>query len=387
MNTDEIVYRTLQKHLDSQAVGFPETKSGVEIRILKHIFSPDEAKIATFLNYKPETIETIYQRIKDQIDSKEMLSEILDASEKKGGIETKMKGETKFYCNAPLVVGMYEYQTNRLTPEFVADFEQYTSGQKFGVEFLSTELPQMRTIPIGKSITFKSDVSTFDEAISLLKQSNGVFTILPCICREKKKVKGKSCKITDRKETCLAIGDLADSAIRNNISRRIDLDEAISILGKNQKEGLVFQPSNTQQADFICSCCGCCCGMLSMQKNLPKPIDFWSSNYFAVIDNALCEGCGNCEKKCQVGAVKVSEDNQKFTINLDRCIGCGLCVTVCPSKALTLQKKSKEITPPMDREELYETIMSKKKGKLGKLKITGKLIFDAVTTGQTQLLK
>ena len=72
MNTDEIVYRNLQKHLDSQAVGFPATKSGVEIKILKHIFSPDEAEIATYLNYKPEPIETIYQKAKNQIDSEEI---------------------------------------------------------------------------------------------------------------------------------------------------------------------------------------------------------------------------------------------------------------------------------------------------------------------------
>jgi len=387
MNTDEIVYRNLQKHLDSQAVGFPATKSGVEIRILKHIFSPDQAKIAAYLNYKPEPIETIYQRAKNQIDSKAMLSKMLESIEKKGGIETQMKGETKYYCNAPLIVGMYEYQTNRLTPEFLADFERYTSDQKFGVEFLSTELPQMRTIPIGKSITFKNDVSTFDEAISLLKQSNGIFSIIPCICRKKKKLQGESCKITDRKETCLVIGDMADATLRNDTGRQIDLDEAISILEKNQKEGLVLQPSNSQKADFICSCCGCCCGMFAMHKNLPKPIDFWTSNYFATIDDTLCEGCGNCEKKCQVEAVKVFENNHKATINLNRCIGCGLCVPVCPSKAVTLQNKSRAITPPTDREELLDTIMSKKKGSFGKLKVTGKLIFDAVTTGQMHLLK
>ena len=124
-----------------------------------------------------------------------------------------------------------------------------------------------------------------------------------------------------------------------------------------------------------------------MHKNLPKPIDFWTSNYFATIDDTLCEGCGNCEKKCQVEAVKVSENNHKATINLNRCIGCGLCVPVCPSKAVTLQNKSRTIIPPTDRVELLDIIMSKKKGKLGKLKVTGKLIFDAVTTGQMHLLK
>ncbi len=387
MNTNEIVYRNLQKHLNSQPVGFPETKSGVEIKILKHIFSPDEAKIATYLSYKPEPIETIYQRVENRIDSKEILFEILEAIEKKGGIEAKIIEGSKYYCNMPLLVGMYEFQTDRLTPEFLADFDKYVSDKKFGISFLSTELPQMRTIPIGKSIAVKSDVSTFDEAIDLLKQSNGIFNILPCICRKKKTIQGEPCKITDRKDTCLAIGDFTDTFIKNGIGREIDLDEAISILEKNQKEGLVLQPSNSQKADFICSCCGCCCGMLAMHKSLPKPLEFWTSNYFATIDDTLCEGCGNCEKKCQVGAVKVSENNQKSSINLNRCLGCGLCVPVCPSKAVTLQKKSREVTPPEDREELLDTIAAKKKGKLGELKVTGKLIFDAVTTGQTHLLR
>jgi hypothetical protein len=45
------------------------------------------------------------------------------------------------------------------------------------------------------------------------------------------------------------------------------------------------------------------------------------------------------------------------------------------------------VRPPKTREDLYEIIMAKKKGKLGKLKLTGKLIVDAVRTGQSNLLK
>jgi len=46
------VYRELQQHLDQFPAGFPATESGVEIRILKHLFSPEEAKIATRLSDK-----------------------------------------------------------------------------------------------------------------------------------------------------------------------------------------------------------------------------------------------------------------------------------------------------------------------------------------------
>jgi len=50
----EEIYRDLQRHLDSQAVGFPATKTGADIKVLKHIFSPRQAKVATCLDFKPE---------------------------------------------------------------------------------------------------------------------------------------------------------------------------------------------------------------------------------------------------------------------------------------------------------------------------------------------
>jgi len=46
MEQSDQVYINLQKHLDRQAVGFPATKTGVEIRILKHIFTPEN--VSTF---------------------------------------------------------------------------------------------------------------------------------------------------------------------------------------------------------------------------------------------------------------------------------------------------------------------------------------------------
>jgi len=387
MKRAEEIYRKLQRHLDSQAVGFPATSAGAEIRILKHIFSPLQAKIATCLNFKPEPLEIIYKRAQSLVESPDELSDILEAIEKNGGLEAWVKGDKRYYCNTPFVVGMYEFQLGKLTPELIEDFDEYFSDRKFGVEFLSTELPQMRTIPIAKSISIKSHVSTFDEVAALLKKSDTALAICECICRQKKDLQGIPCQVTDRKETCLAVGNLAHTAVRNSLGRSIDLEEAMSILGKNQKEGLVLQPSNTEQVDFICSCCGCCCGMLRMHKSIPKPLDFWVSNFYARVDTGICEGCGNCEKRCQVGAIKLSEKNRQASIDLNRCVGCGLCVPVCPQKAITLQKKAAEIKPPSTREDLYDIIMSKKKGKLGKLKVTGKLIIDAVTTGQTHLFR
>lgn len=161
MEKSEHVYIKLQRHLDSQAVGFPATKSGSEIRILKHIFTSQEAEIATCLTYKPEPLETVFERAGHIVESPDKLAELLGRTEEKGGIEIKIKGGKRLYCNAPLVVGMYEYQLGKLTPEFIRNFDDYILDKKFGIEFLSTKLPQMRTIPIAKSIQPQHNVSIF----------------------------------------------------------------------------------------------------------------------------------------------------------------------------------------------------------------------------------
>ncbi len=167
MKRNEQIYVKLQKHLDNQAIGFPATRSGVEIKILKHIFTPKEAETACCLSYRFEPLETIFQRAGHLVDSPEELEKSLDDIQKKGGIESKINNGKMKYCNAPLVVGMYEFQLNRLTPEFVRDFNEYTSDKNFGLAFLSTKISQMRTIPDSKSIHPQHNVSTFDEVTML----------------------------------------------------------------------------------------------------------------------------------------------------------------------------------------------------------------------------
>jgi NAD-dependent dihydropyrimidine dehydrogenase PreA subunit len=235
MERENRVYVKLQKHLDKQAVGFPATRSGAEIKLLKHIFTPDEAEIACCLSYKFEPLETIFSRAGHLVDSPAEMEQCLDGIQKKGG--------------------------------------------------------------------------------------------------------------------------------------------------------LVLQPSNTQQAAFICSCCGCCCGMLGIHQDLPKPLDFWVANFYADVDSDSCEGCGACVKRCQVGAVSVAAKKQPAVVNRDRCVGCGVCVPTCPTKAINLFKKPTEVEPPQTREDLHEIMTAGRKGRLEKLKLAGKLIVDSVRTGHMNLFK
>jgi ferredoxin len=305
----------------------------------------------------------------------------------KGGIEATVVDGERRYANAPLVVGMYELQVGRLTPEFLRDFEAYTGGSRFGLTFLGTHLPQMRTIPVARSVTVRHHVSRFDEVASLLREAEGPFVILECICRKSAAMKGRSCAVTDRRETCLGVGSLARTVLTTGNGREIDRSEALAIVERNQKEGLVLQPSNTRRAEFICSCCGCCCGMLGLQQALPKPLDFWATNFYAVVDRHACDGCGACTRRCQVGAVQVLRPDRIARIDRHRCIGCGLCVAACPRSALALQKKPNETRPPATRQELMDLLQAHRKGPLQRWMLAGKLLFDALRTRRLDLLR
>ena len=80
------IYRKLQEHLNKLPIGFPPTKSGVELKLLQYLFTPKEAKVATKLSFTYETLNTIYERIDDPDMSIEELEEILEKSIQKGSI-------------------------------------------------------------------------------------------------------------------------------------------------------------------------------------------------------------------------------------------------------------------------------------------------------------
>ncbi|MBI4830651.1 MAG: 4Fe-4S ferredoxin, partial [Candidatus Lindowbacteria bacterium] len=58
----ENVYHRLREYLDKMPNGYPATDSGVEIRILKKLFSPEDAEFVMRLQDKPETIPDIAKR-------------------------------------------------------------------------------------------------------------------------------------------------------------------------------------------------------------------------------------------------------------------------------------------------------------------------------------
>ncbi|MCK4697034.1 MAG: 4Fe-4S binding protein [Dehalococcoidia bacterium] len=359
MMTESQVYRALQKHLDELPIGYPQTKSGVEIRILKHLFTPEEAKIATQLPMIPEPLNHIHKRVKETGMSIEELEQVLDHMVYKGTILTRKKDDEKYYGNAMLAVGIFELQVERLTKGFTQDMLQYLD-EAFGQELYRTKITQLRTIPIEKSITYEHNVSTYDDVRQIINNIDGQIAVANCVCRQAKDLLGENCRHTDLRETCLIFRGSAEHHLNLGLARSITKEEAFDILKKAEEAGLVLQPENSQRPHYICCCCGDCCAILTTLKKFPCPAELYATNYYAKVDPELCTGCEDCVDQCQLEALAMVND--VATVNRDRCIGCGNCVANCTADAIHLQKKEKELLPPPNTKALYMNIMSQKVG-------------------------
>ena len=142
-----------------------------------------------------------------------------------------------------------------------------------------------------------------------------------------------------------AAGQLPDDrpggewAVDSGTGRAVTREEMLALLDQADRDGLVLEPENTKSPMFVCCCCGCCCGVLESAKRLPRPADFFSTNFYAAADEEVCESCGMscgmCETRCQMDAITSPEG--KAVVDRARCIGCALCVSTCPSGALRLE--------------------------------------------------
>jgi ferredoxin len=349
-------------------VGFPPTESGIEIRILQRLFTPEEAEIALELSLIPEPAGTIHKRLKSKMGLAE-LSQTLDRMAKKGILLAfPVKGEP---CYAKLIyaVGMYERQLKCLTPELERDTRQYFQ-EGFSEAFHSKKTTQFRTVPVNRPIPIERNVSTYDDIRGFVERSAGPFATMTCICRHGKDLMGEKCRQTDLRENCLTFGHAARAMVAQGYARTITREEMVDLLNAADKEGLVLQPENTKNPLFVCCCCGCCCGVLTSAKRFPAPAEYFSASFRAVVDDAVCESCGACETRCQMDAI--SMEGGKAQVDRTRCIGCALCVTTCPSGALMLEPNEHPKVPPDDTKALYMRLLRDRYGPWGMVNLVAR---------------
>ena len=348
------VYSRLARHLDNLPGGFPATESGVELRILRRLFTPEEAEFALHLSLIPEESRVIARRARiGRAQAERRLAEMA----RKGLIMClALEGKPARYMALQFVIGIWEFHVNSLDLELIRDVDEYMP-----VMFREAwKVPQLRTIPVNRSLDHQMTILSYERAEELVRQAQKI-VVAPCICRRERRMAGEGCSRLE--EACLIFGVGADLYQRNELGRPIERAEALEILVRADEAGFVLQPGNTQEPTNICCCCGCCCGVLRNLKAYPKPAALVSTPFVAATESASCSGCGLCATRCQMGALEFG--SEKPVLNADRCIGCGLCVSTCPTGSMTLVRKPDAEQPKVPRDGIQSLIqLARARGKL-----------------------
>jgi len=351
------IYRQLQEQLDQYSMGFPGTESGIELKILKYLFSEADAQMFTALTPMLETAQAVASRL-DRPEP-EVAAQLGEMAERGLLFRLNKKGAPR-YGAIPFVHGLYEFQVKNLKPDFAEMAKQYFDEAFDGVMQAGADY-FLRTIPVQQSIDATRNVASYDDAVEILR-SKSFIVITDCICRKTADLVDHDCG--KPLEACFMFGSMGQYYLDRGIGRKISLEEAVGILDSCREAGLVTQPATSQNPAGMCNCCGDCCGVLRALNKHPQPAEMVFSNHFAVVDIEDCTGCETCLERCQMEALGLNSDGLAV-VDEDRCIGCGLCVTTCPTEALTLTPKSEaELrTPPANNVEQMMR-MAQKRGLL-----------------------
>lgn len=338
------VYKKLAQRLDGLPNGFPATESGVELKLLEKIFTPEDAEMAMKIQPMPETAEAMAVRLNMPLDQ---LQPILDDMVDKGQIgSAKMKGQ-QVYMLVPFVVGIFEFQLHRMDKELSDLMEEY--GPTL-LRTLGAHKPEvMRVVPVNIKAKLEQQVHRYQDVVAMMEHAKS-FQVVECICRKEQALQGKPCKHS--LEVCLSFSGSEGAFDRYNKGRIITKQEALDILEKAEEEGLVHSSYNVQSGQmFVCNCCSCCCGIMRGVKEYNAPFLMAKSDFFAEIDQNTCAACGVCaDERCPMDAI--IEQEGSYAVQPERCIGCGVCVPTCPTESITLVQK-----PEQDRDAPPQNIV------------------------------
>jgi ferredoxin len=332
---DDGPYQRLAEALDRLPNGFPMTESGVEIRILERICSPDQAALAAHLTMTPEPVEVIAARADRPVA--DVRSALFGLVRRGFAWLEQGDGLVRFRL-APFLVGIYEAQVDRMDHELAHLVEDYLAAG--GARGIMGPRPALhRVVPATGSVKTEAILPYDDVRALLLEQTS--FHVNDCICRLQQAQLGETCSFPTG--VCLSFSR------REPRPGDLGPDEALALLDMTEQVGLVHTVTNVAAGvGYVCNCCGCCCGILRGITEWGIAESVAVAAYVAVIDAELCGACGTCVERCQVGAVTAGE--RSSVVDPDRCIGCGLCVTGCPNDVARLERRpdAEVVHPPAD---------------------------------------
>ncbi len=349
------MYHQLSQHLARHPAGYPSTVSGLEIEILKKLFTREEAEIAVHLTPRPQTVKQLSEKTGI---NKDELAKVLARMADKGLIFERKKGDELRYALVAFVPGIYEFQVQKLDEELAHAFEDlYPDLVK---EIAGAKTPWMRVLPAEQSLS-QMEIIPYQSASQVVSQAQTI-AITDCICRKEQKLVGRGCA-RPLDSICMYFDAWGEFAIDKGIGKKATVQEALKVLQRGENAGLVHLGLNvTENMVGMCQCCACCCGVMRSLTQFKMPTAVAKSSYYAVVNIELCNGCESCVSICPVSAISMDRKDEKAVVSSTGCIGCGLCAVECAPGALSLvaRKQDETVPPPRDVLEMWRAIAEEK---------------------------
>jgi len=349
------MYERFREMLDAHPSGAPASAAFTEI--LKTLFTEDEIAAAVHLSFVPKTAEQV--ALASGLEVREA-GRRLESMAGRLVINSRVKDGVALYSILPTVPGLFELQfmNGGGTPaqEKLGGLWTEYNAEAMIRSLAGEPTPQMRVVPVQKSLLPKNRIHTHDEIEQMIRGSDYI-AVAHCACRVSK----RSCGAPT--EVCLIFGALAKAVVGRGSARRVSADGALEALRTAEEAGLVHTSNNSAEKPVIvCSCCRCCCHFLRGltehgERNAVAP-----SAFAAKIRTDDCTACGICrDARCPVKAIE--ERDGAYAADPEKCIGCGLCASGCPASAIDMVHRENIPEVPANQQEMMLKML-KEKGKL-----------------------
>ena len=278
-------------------MAFARTPSGVEIKLMKKAFTPEEVWLAGQLTRIPETAAEIAKRVGRDVAEVTALLEsliprgLVSLPGSHGGGRRSERGNEgeKKYRLRPFMVGWYEAGMRRLDKEFAELFEQFII-EGGGERVFAPRPGLLGVVPVRGSLKPEWIKREPHLDIDAHFQRHERFLVIPCVCKREQEILGDySCKLPMKR--CGFVGLPPQTPLGETV---LDREEASKLLGELEKQGHVHLAfygftmfADAPQFMGTCNCCSCCCGILHGPKLAGLDLSTQGpqkSNYRAVID-------------------------------------------------------------------------------------------------------
>jgi len=177
-------------------------------------------------------------------------------------------------------------------------------------------------IPVNVEIEADHRVLNYDNVKQYLINASKI-SLMDCSCKTKR----GNCD--GPVEVCITLNGKAENVLTSEkhkhlSPREVGIDEALSVLMKTHEAGYVHMALTLKKdrrpddVDYICSCCTCCCSLLSGIIRYGMAPHLLTSDTTSVTDTSACTACGDCVDRCQFGAREIV--NGSLSFNSDLCL-------------------------------------------------------------------